>query len=1055
MRLSRLFALGCLLLATLSPAIPLIGQENAAPSEAQALEEIKKQCDERNRPLGAALSEGKEALDKFESLLGSLEAEAKKEPELATAVAGVPPAEAIQQAHTARDSARLYLGLAEGLRTRATQELAAADKEPQPARKLEHYKQALDLMRHSDTLAQRAIADIKPPEHESRPFHFSSRAFDQVRAIADSLAENNPAANLAPLQKAWDSAATRANATVTSGQGTPFFSGSLRSYSNGIVTLSNGAKVDVRPIEQAAAAGAPQHQPLIRPVPSPASGPGYVVDPAVSNRARAQAGDPKVGGVALQIAFLTLEAAGVGGFRSGSYLEGIDQTVLFSVKRLLTRLQPYAADQRIWASLPEELRFPGNIEQLVGFVLDAPHRDLILIGVPARRPEARIDIDSLILGLRAAWRDNASPYVSLDPSPLDPFGPQLTRVGGIPADSQMAHIMLDADYRMKEILLGRRPTGIAAYKNVIQLRQQDSAQALRPWQARFWFYPKPLSPYSVNVSSSGRTVTFNAELQVLSEQMQTQGAVFVGSDASGGTEEAAAFEFTRILDTLAASATADPQALFSRLRGLTGIVTLGALLRRSGIDYPALQQLAGLPYRRLEGREAVPKQYPGVVTEFDLRAQNRLWRISIGGGVELVPRTRASSHDTAVNLLAAQVERQVDAGELQERPTIRVSVPLVLARNSGSVLDQQVDALLLQGSNAFRDGRYAEAVRFFRDAAAADPSSLDANVNLAFAQSRLGREQDARAAIRTARLLEPDDETARLMEFAIRRNDRSWPGPEDRRRAERTLSTLYTRNAGHALARKDNAQALAWAGDALQLGPEESVTEAYLIRGFAGLGLSPESPSPACTDLRKAWSATEYVAISGGGYDNDARIHALASLGLAHCSLMRQIEALRKGEPGPALFRAIADDLQQAITYMRPAQKEFPDLSLIFSATLSLEANRYFALKNEYRADAQRSETARLVSLAEETLRRFPNAVDVYSSAGQLYLDLGDPEHAASTCSRWLASHPGDTACLAIRGEAFARSGKCPQAREDFSNATRDPQFKAVPAVFQSRCGPL
>ena len=1047
------FTLALFLLLELPLPASFLGQ-TAGSSGGDDLAEIKRQCDARNKALGGALDDSGDALSKFDAMLGAVESEAKKEPELATAAAGAPPAKAIEEARTKRDSAQHYVELAKGLQSHAAQELSQAEKEPDPARKMEHYQRALKDMDQGKALAEHAVSGMKEHTTEQRPLAFSSRTYDQLTSMAQALGDNNPNSHLSTLDQSFAGAAKRADETVTRARNTAFFSGAPPAYSNGSVILQDGHKVDVSAIEHAAASvqPTPEHRSLMREVPSPLGGTSYVVDPEVVNRARAA--DPKVGGVALQVSLLELNAAGVSGFQSNASLEGVDRTVAFSLRRLLTRVQPAASEGQRWASLPAELRFPGGIERIIGYVLDPTRGDVILVGVPAKRPQARMDLDAIVLGLRTSWKDNTSAYVSLDPSPLDPFGPQLSRVGGVPNDSVMARIMLDADYMMKQIMLGTWRTEVPGFRTAVQLKQTDPELLTRPWHVRFWFYPKPLSRYSVAESSSGRTIAFNAELQVLTEQTETQAGTFVAGGTGNDVEGEAALGFTRALDAFSASAKTDPDALLTRLRGLTGIVTLGALLRRAGVDYPVLKEFTALPYRHLEGSEAAPKQYAGVVTEFDYRAQNRLWRISIGGGVALVPRPPHNSPESGVDLLAAQLEPVVDRGELLDRDTIDQSMPVVLARTDAGMTDQRADTLLDQGSAAFRKGQFEQAAQEFRDAADIDPSSIDAFVNLAFSLFRAGHGQEAVKAIRTALLLDPEDHAAQLMEFAIRRSDRSWPGPENRRKMERELLSLYTSNARTTLL-QNQEQAYAWAKDAIEIGPEEAAIEAYLIRGFAGLKRAPRAQEEACADLHTAWDGTEYVETSGGSYDNDDRIHALASLGLAQCAVWQQAEALKNGEPGPSLFRSVAADVKQTIDYMKPVEKLYPDLSLVFSAALGLENIRYSLLKLEYIPEAKQREELRLSALGEDLIRRFPESADAYSSVGQLYLDFDDPERAGATCSRWLAIRPHDTACLTIRGTAFAHSGRCAEARQDLSSARKDPEFTSLPGEFKSRCGDL
>ncbi len=990
-----------------APAAHLAGQQETLPAD---LNEIARQCDERNRVLGGNNNATSSALDNIEAMLGETEKAATKAPALATAAAGQPPAQTFEDAKTAIEATKLRVQISESLRTQAAQEMSAARAERDPAKKVEHYKTALRQLREAEAQGQRAAATLAPPALRGQSFHPHSETLDRLEAVVRAIKEGAP---VTPTLGRMYEDTQRSRQAVGTAASTSFFTGGPAVYAGGAVTVGGGRRIDVSALERAAAAPGQPRRPLIIDVPAP---PGYGraqhVDPGVYNRARAAA--PQVGGVALDVTFLALEAAGVDGFRGGEALEAVDQAVMISLRTLLARVRPYAA--LIWDRLPEDLRFPGGIERVHGFVLDRARGDVILVGVPARRPEARLDIDSLVLGLRASWRDDATAYVSLDPSPLDPFGPQISRVGGVPNDSVPAKIMLTADYMMKEIMLGKRRTDVPGYRSAVQLvRERPDGNVMR---SRFWFYPRPLGPQAVLTSVSGRTTMFNAELQVLTEQMAIQGGAVMGTGTRGDTAETAAAEFTRSLDRFAVSVTTDPQAGFARLRGLTSVATLGALLRKSRIAYPVLKQVSELPYRRLGAAEAAPKQYPGLVTQFDVRRDGKLWRISLGGGVELVPRPRRTSREAAIEKLAAHFERAADRGDFQGADFVAQPLPAVFTRTDTGGADARADALMLEGTDAFRRGQFDVAAQRFRASTQIDPSLVDAYVNLAFALDRLGRGKEAREAIHVARLLDPEDSAAKLIEFAIRsRTERAWPGLGDPRRSVRELVGLYTANARHALYLKNEAQAYAWANDAIAFGLDQAAVEAYLVRGLAR---RRQAPDAACADIHRAWDETQYV-LSGGSYDDDAKLHALASIGLSECALDRVARTLASGKIDRAFVRALAEDSTRAIDAVRPVQKLFPGLSTVFALTVELEALRYDLLEPVLPADVKAREAARLLGVADDVVRKFPDA----------------------------------PAARAARANVLALSGRCAEARAEMAKARRDPTFSEWPGAGGSPCGAL
>lgn len=1049
-----------LALAALTSGTRLTGQATPPPGQPASpgapaqtdpqFTDVDKLCDARNQALRSMGDGSEKGLDDLTALINSAEKEAVKEPELATAATATPPAKVVEEAKTARESVKLNLTLGKQAQAEATQEVQLARRATDPAEKVKHYAAALAKAEHAESLMQKVAKDLAPYTPQARPHTVNSEALDKLRAMTKALENGGSSgAQLATLRDGFDGDTERLRAEVVRRPQTEFFTGAPRGYVTGTLTLGNGRRVDVSALERASAPPSGQtapRPPLFREVPSP-TGSRYVIDAAAANRARASAASPQVGGVALQVTLLALGAAGVPGFESAGELEGVDETVMISLQRLLRRAQPFAADATRWATMPEDLRYPGGIERIIGYVLDPARGDVILLGTPASRPQARLDLDALVLGLRASWRDDTPPFVSLDPWPLQPDGDQLSRIGGVPEDSIMAKVMLDADYMMKGMMLGARPTGLASYKNIVQLMQENPATLTRPWHARFWFYPKPLGAAAVHLSGSGRTLVFNAELQVLTEQMATQSAAFVNTTGTS-VEDMAAQQFSRSLDALATGG-ADSGALLARLRGMTGAVTLGTLLRKNGVTYQVLKDFSGLPYRRLSARDAAPRAYARLATDYEAQVNGRRVRMSIGGGVSLVPRPHRNRREGGVDLLASKIEGRIDAGALQNADAVREPTPMVFTRTVSSSIDQRVDAALVRGSNAFRRGQFDVASREFRSAADLDPSSVEAHLNLAFSFDRMGRPADARTAIRTAHLLDPDDTGVQLVDTAISVHANRAAATGIDRKTRRDLIRLYSLHARSALNDNDGV-AESWANEAIALEETPVPADAYLTRGFARFKRTPE---PACVDIKKAWDATEYVGLSGVAFDDDQKIYAFASLGLSSCAVGRMQRALATGNPGPTLFRSLAADMKKAVDLLRPAQKMFPTFSMLFSASLMMESDRYMMLDLEFTPEGRRSEQARLTGIATDLIQRFPLASESYSTAGEMYLDFKATDRAIATCTSGLAVRPNDLGCLTVRMTALSAAGRCTEARADAAAAQQNVQFAGLPPEFTARCG--
>jgi Flp pilus assembly protein TadD len=282
-------------------------------------------------------------------------------------------------------------------------------------------------------------------------------------------------------------------------------------------------------------------------------------------------------------------------FRTNRKLEQVEGLTLVSLQALAREAESY---EKNWETLPAKLRAPG-ITRIVGFVVDNANYDVLLVGsvTPGAPP---IEIDDLVVGLRAVWREGSTPLVSLDPDPDDPGGPQRARVQGVPRDSQFALTMLEADYLMKKIMGSMEPAPAAGYVSLKQILARD-----RPaeFMNRFWLYPVQPEPGDIQVASDGRAALFRSGVQTLSEQMVRTREGLAGAGRTMRSAEEAAIEFTRHYPEIAKRA-----PVYAKLQGLFDIVLLARVLRSMQVDSPALGRVADLPYRTVE----VPQSYAGV-----------------------------------------------------------------------------------------------------------------------------------------------------------------------------------------------------------------------------------------------------------------------------------------------------------------------------------------------------------------------------------------------------------------------------------------------------------
>ncbi len=156
-------------------------------------------------------------------------------------------------------------------------------------------------------------------------------------------------------------------------------------------------------------------------------------------------------------------------FRGTRPLKKLDDPIAISLKALIEKAEKYA-DR--WDQLPSDLRKPGGISRLYGFVIDENRGDVVVLG--AHEPGAHeLELDDLVVGIRASWKEGATPFVSLDPDPADIMGDPQVRIGGVPKDSGFASVMLEADYAMKLLLAGDPPKALEEIEKAIGERPWD------------------------------------------------------------------------------------------------------------------------------------------------------------------------------------------------------------------------------------------------------------------------------------------------------------------------------------------------------------------------------------------------------------------------------------------------------------------------------------------------------------------------------------------------------------------------------------------------------
>jgi len=305
-------------------------------------------------------------------------------------------------------------------------------------------------------------------------------------------------------------------------------------------------------------------------------------------------------------------------------------------------------------ALPEEARRLCGIGQVDSYVIDPAHNDIVLVGRQAdNNSRPTLHYDDLVLLLRSAWgksSDHAYPYCSLDPQPrniralnsvlaqtpdmtkperLQAFaervrqtlGGQQVVVGGVPVDSRIAHAMIDADYRMKQVSQGQKliaeiPSLLDRSKKTMLAALHSGTKVPQPGMsmARFWFHIANGDP-RFEASESGDMVRLaSAKVVVLTER---QKASADGSLHDSGEEdpEMQAFatdhseQFPKVAQRVAEYA--DLENLY-RLLALVNAMKTRNATGAANIDLGYL-----LDASPLTERKAMPSELPGLAN-YDL-----------------------------------------------------------------------------------------------------------------------------------------------------------------------------------------------------------------------------------------------------------------------------------------------------------------------------------------------------------------------------------------------------------------------------------------------------
>jgi hypothetical protein len=347
------------------------------------------------------------------------------------------------------------------------------------------------------------------------------------------------------------------------------------------------------------------------------------------------------------------------------------------------------------SALPEEARYLYGLQRLDYVFVDEAGRDVILAG-PAEgfAPDASgrmvglttgrpvMHLDDLLAALRWNATGGAREQIgcSIDPDPqrlaelqnwlransapsarsvaqsryqtmARILGRQTVSVFGVPADSHFARILVEADYRMKLIALGKEQPGVLGLRSQLSLLT-PGGNSLQRW----WFVPL-YDP--IEVDEAGLSFHLSGQrAQLLAQDEWTDGGGR-RSDApfTRRTTEKFAALFTEHFPALAEKSPA-----FAELQNVFDLAVLAALLEKED-----LRRRLDLPLDLLLSSEQWPLQQHSIPVMIDSLATttNRgQYVLGLVGGVSLIPAQ-----------VVAQPLTRVTTPQLQETRRAALAAP--------------------------------------------------------------------------------------------------------------------------------------------------------------------------------------------------------------------------------------------------------------------------------------------------------------------------------------------------------------------------------------------
>jgi len=207
------------------------------------------------------------------------------------------------------------------------------------------------------------------------------------------------------------------------------------------------------------------------------------------------------------------------------------------------------------------------------------------------------------------------------------LGPQVISVSNVPATTQLAHVMVAADYRMKRLAMGLDPAPVAGLPSYLDMLGGGS-RGVQNMMPRWWLAPNydPLlkDPDGLAWQLRGAGVKVMTEQDFFAEDgTRTQ------TGRAGKLAQRWADQFTERYDELA-----DKEPIFGELRNIMDLAIVGALVAKEGLlDTAGYEMSLLLDERELLVAHLNPPRQVDSKASYTRKGTD--WIISASGGVQI------------------------------------------------------------------------------------------------------------------------------------------------------------------------------------------------------------------------------------------------------------------------------------------------------------------------------------------------------------------------------------------------------------------------------------